>query len=68
MTVALRIKLITVSVKHLAEFLAHNKGSINIILLLLLLLELNVFCSFGYSAIQLLFTKYLCHSAKNMQL
>lgn len=69
MTVALRIKLITVSVKHLAEFLAHNKGSINIISsLLLLLLELNVFYSFGYSAIQFLFAKYLCHSAKNMQL
>lgn len=68
MTVALRIKLITASVKHLAEFLAHNKGSINIISSLLLLLELNVFYSFGYSAIQFLFAKYLSHSAKNMQL
>lgn len=68
MTVVLRIKLITVSVKNLAEFLAHNKGSTNIISSLLLLLELNVFYSFGYSAIQFLFTKYICHSAKNMQL
>lgn len=68
MTVVLKSKLMIVSVKHLAEFLAHNKGSINIISSLLLLLELNVFYSFSYSANQFLFTKYICNSAKNMQL
>lgn len=52
--IIVRIKLITVPVKHLAEFLAHNKKVYKYYLLFLLLfLEINVFYSFSHPAIQL---------------